>query len=100
MFVYPVVLVLTDKKPSSPIALHKIYFRDTQGVPLFEKVTQMKRNTLCNMCYRKLQLQDKNTTEKRKKNIIKNGDYNVLFSYLIWHSDNAWAMRDHQWHKN
>ena len=30
-------------------------------------VTQMKQNNLCSMCYRKLQLQDKNTTEKRKK---------------------------------
>jgi len=31
MFVYPVVLVFTDNKPSSPIALHKIFFRVIQG---------------------------------------------------------------------
>ena len=67
MFVYPVVLVFTDNKPSSPIALHKIFFRVIQGFDPLERVTQMEQNNLCSMCYRKLQLQDENTTEKRKK---------------------------------
>jgi len=36
MFVYPVVLVFTDNKPSSPIALHKIFFRVIQGLDPLE----------------------------------------------------------------